>query len=270
MNNFSVIGNPINHSKSPLLFSYIFEKLNINASYKSILLNDNQDLIKYINHCQKSNIKGINITMPFKEHCLSLVDKADQISIHTKSINCLYFKNNQIIGYNNDYYGFEKLVEMNQIKTQNTNNIIIGSGATARTIIVFLINQGAKNIYILSRNNQSAIKIIKEFKGYTNNTNLKIFNKLNDLKNCNLINCSPIGLSLYLDNTILNQVPNQYYESIIDINYSIKKNYFNFKTDNRVDGKSMFIYQALKSLDVWFESNISNKLDYKYLEKLLC
>mgnify|MGYP001422767872 FL=1 len=32
----------------------------------------------------------------------------------------------------------------------------------------------------------------------------------------------------------------------------------------------MFIYQALKSLDIWFESNISDKLEYKYLEKLLC
>ena len=270
MKNFRVIGNPIEHSKSPLLFMNIFKKLNINASYTSRLLNSNQDIKDYMNYCQKSNIQGINITMPFKEYCLSLVNSIDQIAKDTKSINCIHFKKNKIIGYNNDYYGFKKLIGLNKIKIQNTNNIIIGSGGSARTIIFFLIKKGAKNIHILSRNNKSAIKIIEEFESYTKHANLKIFSKLNDFKNCNLINCSPIGLTLDSDNTILSQVPNLYYESIIDINYNIQKDYFNFNTHNRIDGKTMFIYQALKSLDIWFESNISNKLDYKYLEQLLC
>ena len=90
------------------------------------------------------------------------------------------------------------------------------------------------------------------------------------VQNCNLINCSPIGLSIQSDSTLLSQLTIKKYESIIDINYNIEKDYFNFNSNKKVDGKSMFIYQALKSLDIWFESNISNKLDYKYLEQLLC
>ena len=58
--------------------------------------------------------------------------------------------------------------------------------------------------------------------------------------------------------------------TIIEINYHITTNYLYFSSDKTIDGKSMFIFQALKSLDIWFESNISNKLDYKHLEQLLC
>ena len=112
--------------------------------------------------------------------------------------------------------------------------------------------------------------IIEEFKSYAKNINLQIWNPSNTLQNCNLINCSPIGLSIQINNTILSQLTAKRYESIIDINYNIQKDYFNFNSNQKVDGKSMFIYQALKSLDIWFESNISNKLDYKYLEQLLC
>ena len=91
-----------------------------------------------------------------------------------------------------------------------------------------------------------------------------------DLKNCNLINCTPIGLSENTNIDILSDVPKIHYRAIIDINYHITTHHLNFASDKIIDGKSMFIFQALKSLDIWFESNISNKLDYKHLEQLLC
>ncbi len=270
MHHFSVIGNPIAHSKSPILFNSIFNQLKIDAHYKSDLLINNDDVREYIASHNTKTIKGINITMPFKEYCFSLVDDKDKIAETTKSINCIHFKNNKTIGYNNDYYGFIKLIESNQIKITDTNNIIIGSGGSARTIIFALIEKKAKSIHILSRNLKTATNIIEEFKSYAKNINLQIWNPSNTLQNCNLINCSPIGLSIQINNTILSQLTAKRYESIIDINYNIQKDYFNFNSNKKVDGKSMFIYQALKSLDIWFESNISNKLDYKYLEQLLC
>ena len=270
MNNFSVIGNPIAHSKSPLLFNHIFNQLKIEANYNSRLLINNKDVKNYIMSHNKENINGINITMPFKEYCFSLIDDVDKIATITKSINCIHFKKNKTIGYNNDYYGFIKLIEHNQIQIIDTNNIIIGSGGSARTIIFALIQQGAKSIHILSRNLKTATNIIEEFTEYAKDINLQIWDSSNILENCNLINCSPIGQSIQTDSTLLSQLTIKKYESIIDINYNIKKDYFNFNSNKKVDGKSMFIYQALKSLDLWFESNISNKLDYKYLEQLLC
>ena len=148
MNKFFVIGNPINHSKSPVLFKYILDTLNIKGIYSSKLIPNQHDLGSFIHHSKQIKVKGINITMPFKEDCLTYADIIDPIAKITKSINCLHFINDNIIGYNNDYYGFNKLLERHHIDIQDSNNIILGSGGSARAIILSLIHNKAKNIYL--------------------------------------------------------------------------------------------------------------------------
>ena len=69
---------------------------------------------------------------------------------------------------------------------------------------------------------------------------------------------------------IINKIPKMEFTNIIDINYKIENNILDFSCENKINGKAMFIFQALKSLDIWFESNISNKLDYNQLDKLIC
>jgi len=270
MYNFFVIGNPINHSKSPLLFKYIFNTLDIKGEYHAKLISNQHDLIHFIEGCKQTDTRGVNITMPFKKDCLFLVDSLDPYSKISNSINCLHFADNKIMGYNNDYYGFNQLIKLNHLDLDKSNNIILGSGGSARTIILCLIKHKVNNIYLLSRNKNTTTQIIKDFTPHLRNSHLNILNKTSNLENCNLINCTPIGLLKNSDISILSKLPKINYNTIIDINYRFQHNHFNQSTKNRIDGKSMFIFQALKSLDIWFESNISNKLDYKHLEQLLC
>jgi len=270
MNNFYVIGNPIKQSKSPALFTYIFNKLNINKNYKAFEINSKNKLLKFIVSCKKNNVIGINITMPLKKNIYNFATKHDSKAQATKVINCIHFKNNELIAYNNDVYGFSKLLETNNILTKNSNNIIIGSGASARSIILSLINNKANNIYIISRNKLSATKMINDMSPYLNKTKLQIYSKKNHLNNCNLINCTPIGMLQKTNTDIINKVPRIDYNAVIDINYNIQHNYFDLKAAKKINGQSMFIFQALKALDIWFESNISDKLSYKELEEIIC
>ena len=81
---------------------------------------------------------------------MEVVDDKDKIAETTKSINCIHFKNNKTIGYNNDYYGFIKLIESNQIKITDTNNIIIGSGGKLLIqIICTYRKKSKKHSYII-------------------------------------------------------------------------------------------------------------------------
>tara|TARA_B100001769_G_C22002345_1_gene538652 strand:+ start:17 stop:826 length:810 start_codon:yes stop_codon:yes gene_type:complete len=269
MNNFFVIGNPIKHSSSPMLFQYIFKKLDIDASYSSKLVT-NEHLEKTLMKFKSNNVSGINITMPLKSKIIGFVDQIEKNASITKSINCLHFKDDIIKGYNNDYYGFNKLLKTNKLKLEASNNIILGSGGSTRTVVLSLIKHKVKSIQILSRNKGAAIQIINDFQPNLKGTSLKIFEEKLEFKNYNLINCTPITLLENSDISILSKIPKINYKILIDINYKIKNDFLNFSANKTVDGKSMFIYQALKSLDIWFESNISNKLDYKQLEKLLC
>ena len=66
MYKFYVIGNPISHSKSPLLFTHIFKILNINAVYKPLLIKNSHNYKTFIQDIHNTNILGFNITMPYK------------------------------------------------------------------------------------------------------------------------------------------------------------------------------------------------------------
>ena len=69
---------------------------------------------------------------------------------------------------------------------------------------------------------------------------------------------------------ILKSISNIHYNNIIDVNYNTTNDYFNFSSDKKINGLDMLLFQALESLDIWFESNISDKLSYQELYKILC
>ena len=263
---FHVIGNPINHSSSPMLFKYIFKQLDIDGSYKKKCIKLDSNLKSEIDFFQKKSATGINITMPFKSKLTSYADILDNDSIQTGNVNCFHFKNKKIYGYNNDVYGFSKMLNHNTINLAGSNNIIIGSGSSASSIILSLLKQNVNNIFILSRNRKSTNQIMNNFK----NNKIKSLPNDKKIENCNLINCTPITLLKNQNFDIINKIPKIEFKNIIDINYKIENNILDFSCENKINGRAMFIFQALKSLDIWFESNISNKLDYKQLDKLIC
>ena len=97
MSNFYIIGDPIKQSKSPLLFNYIFRKMDLKAKYKMKKISTMSDLSIFMKQYKKLNIKGLNITMPLKESIYPYIDHLDKNAAIIKSINCIHFKNNQIL-----------------------------------------------------------------------------------------------------------------------------------------------------------------------------
>jgi len=97
-----VIGNPIKHSKSPLIHNFWLKEKKINCSYKSLLVNS-EDLKGIIQKVKKGEILGINITLPFKEEIQQYLDLTDNNALYTGAINTVYKKNNKVIGTNTSF-----------------------------------------------------------------------------------------------------------------------------------------------------------------------
>ena len=270
MKTFNVIGKPVSQSKSPKIFNFIFKYLKINAIYKSKEISNINDLKIFIDNCKDAGINGLNITMPYKQKLLSIIDNKDEIVQLTKSINCIKINKNNITGYNNDYYGFKQLLSINNVHINKTNNIVLGSGGSARTVILYLIQNNAKNIKILSRNKQTSLEIIKDFKSLSCKTTISLFCNQTIYQDYNLINCTPIGLKKETEKNILSQIERIHFNVIIDINYIYDSDFLDLSYKKIITGEDMFIFQAFKSLDIWFESKISDKLDYKKIKELIC
>ena len=104
---FGIIGNPIKHSLSPVLHNYWFEKYNIDASYST--LNVSQDnLPEIVEKIKNKSLDGINITLPYKQKIVPHLDLLVNDAEITSSVNTLYMNENKlIVGENTDVFGLQ-------------------------------------------------------------------------------------------------------------------------------------------------------------------
>ena len=269
MKQFTVIGNNVSLSKSPELFTYIFNILNIDANYSYTQIADFQELTHFFHTISSMNYSGINITIPFKEKIANYCNiKSDIVKI-TRSSNCIGIRDNELYAHNTDSYGFNNLLKINNINLNDVSVIVLGSGGSARSIIYSLLFLNVKEIFILSRNKKTSKEIINKFSNI-NNIPVKLYNSSEGCKNNILINCTPIGVDENTELQILDFLDKTKY--CIDINYinnKLAKSIFSKYTDSYINGLDMFIFQALASLDIWFSGELSEKLNYKELVEII-
>lgn len=172
---FLIFGNPINHSKSPLMHNYFFKKENINACYTRYLLKDGKEII---NKFKELKIDGANVTVPHKEWAYKLADEIMGIAKEIGAVNTLVNKNGKIIGYNTDAEGFLEVIKEFDYKKV----LIIGAGGTAKALSFVL-----PDAHILNRS-EERLKNFKEKITFTWN-NINVFDY--DL----IINTTSAGLN---------------------------------------------------------------------------
>jgi shikimate dehydrogenase len=144
MKQYTIYGNPIEHSKSPQMHNAGFNFLNIDSNYSKTLLKDGNNIK---NEFLKNNISGANITVPFKVNAFKNADILDEFALKIGAVNTYINDNGQIKAYNTDAHGFYKAIkEFVQIKSV----LLLGAGGTAKAIAVILKSKNIK-VTILNR-----------------------------------------------------------------------------------------------------------------------
>ncbi|MDC0933746.1 shikimate dehydrogenase [Arcobacteraceae bacterium] len=138
MQNFTIYGNPVIHSKSPQMHNAGFRHIHLEANYQKTLIEDGKDLKQ--NFIQ-NNIQGANITVPHKEVAFKDADQIMGLAKEIGAVNTYINEDGKVIAYNTDAPGFMKAIEeFGKIKKV----IILGAGGTAKAIAVALKEAGIK------------------------------------------------------------------------------------------------------------------------------
>jgi len=141
---FAIFGNPVQHSRSPLMHNHVFKKLGYDACYTRIHLEDGSNL-KETFFAQK--LTGANVTVPHKEAAYKACDEVRGFAKKIGVVNTLINENGRLIGYNTDADGFLFAIEkFKAIK----DVLIIGAGGTAKALSMKLQDEGL-NISVLNR-----------------------------------------------------------------------------------------------------------------------
>ena len=247
MKKFLVIGNPIDHSLSPKLHNYWIKKNKINAIYEKQKL-ENSDLEKLLFQVKEKKIYGINVTVPFKNSIIPFLDELTLGAKATKSVNTIYLENNRIIGHNTDIGGFETSIYKSNINLENKKILILGAGGVVPSIIYALTKMKVSEITLSNRTQEKAENLKKHFK------DIKII-KWGDIIDFDMIiNATTLGLK-EKDKINLNFPSSCKNKLFYDVIYNPKETIF-LKTgknlgNNIINGKLMFIYQALLAFDIW-------------------
>ena len=187
MRKYLVIGNPIEHSLSPLLHNFWIKKHNINALYKKQLLEKN-DVEKILSDVRASRFHGINVTVPFKNTVIPFLDQLSDTAQKTQSVNTIFKSQNKLVGDNTDVYGFSEAIKLTNFNPANKKALILGAGGVVPSVIVALKNMRFYEIILSNRTKEKAVNLKKNFPF------LKVINWGETIKSDLIINATSIGI----------------------------------------------------------------------------
>lgn len=158
---FAIFGNPVSHSKSPLMHNLAFKGLGYEGCYNRYKLEDGEQLReKFVD----LGLKGINITVPHKEHAYNACDELDPFAKKVGAVNTIVQRDGKLFGYNTDAPGFLKAIsEFEEAKRV----LFLGAGGTARSTSVILKEAGYE-VTILNRSSKRLERFKEEgFRTFT-------------------------------------------------------------------------------------------------------
>ncbi|MBL0691714.1 MAG: shikimate dehydrogenase [SAR324 cluster bacterium] len=255
---YGILGCPVRSSLSPKMHNAAFAYHKLNSVYVPLLVESGgqNSIIKAFNTL---NIKGANITVPYKSSLFEQLDSIDPYAKKINSINTLIKTNQGWAGFSTDGVGFIQALTELKIDIANTSFLMIGAGGAGKAIAFALCEAGAQRLYIKNRTTSKADELIDNLRGNSwlvdryspTNNNFQV-----------LINTTSVGMdatSLSADDEMIRKA-----KVVIDIIYSPEMTplLVKAKAAGKIiqNGLPMLINQARESFYIWTGKMISSEV----------
>lgn len=240
---FGLIGYPLTHSFSKRYFTERFENEGLQDQYAyDVYEIESAEKMRDLFQTNAA-LQGLNVTIPHKQAVLPLLDGLDISAERVGAVNVIKrTKDNQLIGYNSDYYGFDKSLREVQGDRNLKRALILGYGGAAKAIEAVLEDAGVEVIRV-SRQAGEGRLTYAEANGHLTSTDL-------------IVNCTPLGTYPAIDT----YPPLDYSQIgprhiVFDLVYNPAETQFiKFGLAQGAtvqNGYAMLVYQAERSWEIW-------------------
>jgi 3-dehydroquinate dehydratase/shikimate dehydrogenase len=151
---YGVVGNPIVHSRSPIMHNAGFAALGLNATYVPLEARDAEDFVRF---ARETGLRGASITTPFKVSLLPYFDEVEPLAQRVGAVNTLIVRDGRWIGANTDVEGFLAPLK-GRLELAGARAAVLGSGGAARAAAVALADRGAR-VTVSARRTEAARRI---------------------------------------------------------------------------------------------------------------
>ena len=161
---YAVMGNPISHSKSPLIHAAFAKQTKQRLEYSAIQV-DAGGFEQAVGNFRANGGKGLNITVPFKQEAWEFVDQRSERASQAGAVNTISFNDDgDCIGDNTDGLGLVRdLMENHAIELANKRILILGAGGAVRGVLGPMLMQQPAKIVIANRTEEKAVALANEF-----------------------------------------------------------------------------------------------------------
>lgn len=239
-NRYGLLGKNISYSFSKGYFTEKFKKLELkDHSYENF---DIQTISEFPNIIQKNRLKGLNVTIPYKEQILSFLDEIDEKAKKIGAVNTIKFAENGLHGFNTDIFGFEESIKP-FLEAHHNKALILGTGGASKAIRFVLEELGITYNYVSRSSNPTTL-------------NYSLLDKPILEEHTVIINCTPLGTFPEIQNKP--NIPYQYLNKnhlLFDLVYNPLKTKFLRLGEEKgalvCNGLKMLELQADKSWEIW-------------------
>ncbi|CAH9146521.1 unnamed protein product [Cuscuta epithymum] len=256
---FGIIGKPVSHSKSPLLYNEAFRSVGFNGVYVHLLVDD---VASFFQTYSTTDFAGFSCTIPHKEAALETCDDVDPIAKSIGAVNCIIRRSTdgKLFGCNTDYVGAISAIEdglqgLHHAPFVNSPLagklfVVIGAGGAGKALAYGAKEKGAR-VVIANRTYERAKELADIIGGQA--LSLAELNNFHPEKGMILANTTSIGMQPKVDETPVAKEALQYYSLVFDAVYTPKITRLLREAEESgskiVTGVEMFIGQAYEQYE---------------------
>lgn len=271
-----LIGNPVEHTLSPVIHNNLAQMTGKNMVYVPFLV-ENDKVEEAVKGAYALHVMGMNVTVPHKStviaHCVSLDPLAEKIG----AVNTLVSVEGGYRGYNTDMTGLLRAMQTEDILIKDETVLLLGAGGAARAVAFLCVSQGARKVYLCNRTFEKAQQVAAEVNhAFEKECIVPItYDRLDEITEVRLlaIQGTSVGLHPNVEDTPL--ADGAIYDKIhtgVDLIYRPMETRF-MKLVKKHGGKTMnglkmLLYQGIIAYELWNDVCISQKQAEEILQKM--
>lgn len=264
-----LIGNPVEHTLSPVLHNTLAELTDTKLCYVPLRV-DAGELEAAVKGAYALNLLGLNVTVPYKSDVISFLAEIDPLAEKIGAVNTLVRAEGGYKGYNTDMPGLYRAMCSDGVRIEGEKVLVLGAGGVARAVAVLLAQKGAEEIILLNRTLEKAQCVAEEVNGMTGRETVRAmeysdYTELPDGEHYLAIQATSVGMHPHDGDVVLADAA--FYEKVhtgYDLIFNPKKTRFMQLVEQAggraYNGSKMLLYQGVIAYELWTGAEVSEEL----------
>lgn len=262
-----LIGNPVEHTLSPLIHNSLSELLGVELAYVPFLVGDGK-IGEAVRGAHALHIKGLNVTVPYKSAVIPYLCGIDPLAHKIGAVNTLVRREDGYQGFNTDMPGLYRALLSEDVAVADRDVIILGAGGVGRAVAMMCALNGASKVYLLNRTVERAQTVADEVNAAAGRKCIRAaaladYHKLPKEKYL-VIQATSVGLYPHVEDAVIEDA--EFYDYVgvgVDLIFNPAETafmkYAACAGARTMNGLKMLLYQGVLAYELWNDVKVTDE-----------